>query len=109
MVSGCTCNGKNPFGLARLDAASDTTLRPGDIVATKTGLVAYTGSSNSAANFTPIENYARLSKSTREKLAETKVMPHTTGSAPSVETTSSITPVADNPRDANRGRVQFAR
>jgi hypothetical protein len=109
MVSGCTCNGKNAFGLARLDATNDTTLRQGDIVATKTGLVAYTGSSNNAANFTPVESYARLSKSTREKLAETKVMPQTTGSAPAPETTSSITPVNDNPRAPNRGQIQFAR
>jgi len=109
MVSGCTCNGRNPFGLARLDAANDPTLRQGDIVATKTGLVAFTGTGNNAANFTPVENYARLSKSTREKLAETKVMPHTTGAAAAPETTSSITPVMDSPRAPNRGQVQFAR
>lgn len=109
MVASCTCNGKNAFGLARLDATNDPTLRQGDIVATKTGLVAYTGSNNNAANFTPIENYSRLSKSTREKLAETKIMPPTPGAPNAAETTSSITPVTDNPRDNIRGTVQFAR
>ena len=109
MVAGCTCNGKNAFGLARLDAANDPTLRQGDIVATKTGLVAYTGTSNSAASFTPIENYSRLSKSTREKLAETKIMPPTPGTANATDITSSVTPITDNPRDGNRGSVQFAR
>jgi len=34
IVAGCTCNGRDPFGLVTLDAASDPTLRPGDIVAT---------------------------------------------------------------------------
>jgi hypothetical protein len=33
MVPGCTCNGKDAFGLARIDIAQDPTLRPGDIVA----------------------------------------------------------------------------
>ena len=109
MVAGCTCNGKNAFGLARLDAANDPTLRQGDIVATRTGLVAYTGTSNSAASFTPIENYSRLSKSTREKLAETKIMPPTPGTANATDITSSVTPITDNPRDGNRGSVQYAR
>ena len=34
IVPGCTCNGKDAFGLAKIDAAHDPTLRPGDIVAT---------------------------------------------------------------------------
>jgi hypothetical protein len=33
IVEGCTCNGKDAFGLARIDVATDPTLRPGDIVA----------------------------------------------------------------------------
>lgn len=34
IVPGCTCNGKDAFGLAKIDVANDPTLRPGDIVAT---------------------------------------------------------------------------
>jgi hypothetical protein len=34
IVPNCTCNGKDPFGLAKIDVKSDPTLRPGDIVAT---------------------------------------------------------------------------
>lgn len=34
IVPGCTCNGKDSFGLARIDIAQDPTVRPGDIVAT---------------------------------------------------------------------------
>jgi hypothetical protein len=32
VLSNCTCNGKDAFGLAKIDVASDPTLRPGDIV-----------------------------------------------------------------------------
>jgi hypothetical protein len=34
IVPGCTCNGKNEFGLAKIDVKSDPTLKPGDIIAT---------------------------------------------------------------------------
>jgi hypothetical protein len=34
IVSGCTCNGKDSFGTATIDASADPTLRKGDIVAT---------------------------------------------------------------------------
>jgi hypothetical protein len=37
LVDGCTCNGRTAFGLARIDAASDPTLRQGDIIATADG------------------------------------------------------------------------
>ena len=33
IVDGCTCNGKDSFGLARIDINADPTLRQGDIVA----------------------------------------------------------------------------
>jgi hypothetical protein len=108
LISGCTCNGRNPFGLARLDAGNDPTLRQGDIVAGKSGLMAFTGSRNSTAEFTPVENYSRLSKTAREKLAETKVAPTTNGSAATADITSAI-PVTDNPRETGRPTVQFGR
>jgi hypothetical protein len=34
IVSSCTCNGKDSFGTATIDASADPTLRKGDIVAT---------------------------------------------------------------------------
>lgn len=43
LVEGCTCNGRDPFGLARIDVRDDPTLRPGDIVATSAGLMQATG------------------------------------------------------------------
>src|ERR1700732_142262 len=39
----CTCNGRDPAGLAPVDLTLDTSLRPGDVVATSDGLVAFTG------------------------------------------------------------------
>lgn len=39
IVAGCTCNGKNQFGLARVDVHDDPTLRKGDIVAGPDGMM----------------------------------------------------------------------
>jgi hypothetical protein len=54
VVPNCTCNGKDAFGLARIDVKSDSTLRPGDIVSTKEGLVAYGGERGQPRAFTPV-------------------------------------------------------
>ncbi len=43
IVAGCTCNGHDAFGTAAMKVEDDPTLRPDDLVATKTGLVRYTG------------------------------------------------------------------
>ncbi len=57
----------------------DPTLRPGDIVATNAGLMAYNGSSGSArkqaASYTPVASYSGLSSDLRRKLTETKIAP----------------------------------
>lgn len=73
LVQGCSCNGRTSFGLAQIDPRYDPTLRPGDVVATANGFAAYTGAPNRVAEFTPVQNYSPLAKSTRDKLAETKV------------------------------------
>jgi len=39
LVAGCTCNGKDPVGLAKVEPEKDPTLRSGDIVAGANGLV----------------------------------------------------------------------
>jgi Protein of unknown function (DUF2865) len=72
LVPDCTCNGKDGFGLASIDAENDPTLQPGDVVATASGLMAYTpGRSRrgDAANFTPIDRYSGLSGELRHHLA----------------------------------------
>ncbi len=43
IVPGCTCNGHDTFGTAAMKLEDDPTLRPDDLVATKNGLVRYTG------------------------------------------------------------------
>ena len=53
LVANCSCNGKDPFGLATLDVKTDPTLRPGDIISTKEGLMTYSGRSGQSA-FTPV-------------------------------------------------------
>ena len=78
IVPGCTCNGKDAFGLVTTPVDEDPTLRPGDIVATNNGLMAYNGSTGTkkqTASYTPISSYSGLSGDLRRKLTETKVAP----------------------------------
>lgn len=74
LVADCTCNGKTPYGLARLDAKADPTLRSGDLVATRDGMVAYSGSRRQTAEFTPVENYSGLSQEMRRKVSALKIV-----------------------------------
>lgn len=70
LVAGCTCNGNNPFGLARFPVDRDPTLRKGDIVATQTGFMAYNGKPQHMQEaYTPIDD-ARVAKSLRRRLAD---------------------------------------
>lgn len=56
LVPNCTCNGKDAFGLAPFDSKYDPTLRPGDIVTTKHGFVAFTGKRGGQLDeFTPVD------------------------------------------------------
>ncbi len=56
LVADCTCNGKDAFGLSPIDVSSDPTLRPGDIVATANGPMAYAGKPDGhTAAFTPVD------------------------------------------------------
>jgi len=75
LVAGCTCNGKDVFGLARIPAADDPTLQTGDMLAAKDGLKVFHESSRRASNFTPVRNYSRLPKRVREKLATIPIGP----------------------------------
>ncbi len=75
LAPGCTCNGRDQFGLARMDVNNDPTLRHGDVVATKNGLMAFAGAKNNVADFTPIDNYRGLSQAARGKLSSVKIMP----------------------------------
>jgi len=43
IVAGCTCNGRDTFGLAPMETAADPTLRPGDVVVTAEGPMSFKG------------------------------------------------------------------
>jgi len=85
-VAGCTCNGRNQFGLAHIDINSDPTLKPGDVVASRNGLMAFVGR-NGGADFTPAASYPGLSPAYRAQLSGIRIA----RSAPDdPETTSSL-------------------
>jgi len=74
----CTCNGHNPAGLARVDLALDGSLRPGDVLATTDGLVAYSGvrvGNDQAPDFTPVASFPGLTPEVRARLNDMKVAP----------------------------------
>ena len=73
----CTCNGRNPVGLAAIDVALDDTLRPGDVVATTDGLVAYSGIgiNDPTPEFTPVSSFPGLTPQLRARLNDLKVAP----------------------------------
>ena len=74
----CTCNGRDPAGLAAIDLTLDTSLRAGDVIATTDGLVAYSGvrvGNSQTAEFTPIASYPGLTAEVRAHLKELKVAP----------------------------------
>jgi hypothetical protein len=100
VTDSCSCNGKDGLGLARVEAGTDPTLRPGDIVATDGGLSMYNGR-NRNAEFTPISS---SSGEWARRLAEVKVDP-----APPSE---KIEPVANDepkPRKARQASRQASR
>jgi hypothetical protein len=101
----CTCNGRDPTGLAPVDLTLDTSLRPGDVVATTDGLVAFTGvrvGANQTADFTPVASYPGLTTDVRTRLGEMKVTPATAemvSEAPLPETRNDVaTPVLVVPK-----------
>jgi hypothetical protein len=109
----CTCNGRSPSGLAPVDLAFDTSLRPGDVVATTDGLVAYSGTRPGAghtAEFTPVAAYPGLTADVRARLGEMKVAPVTAEMVGEIvtpdarEVTSSI-PKTAPPKVAKRAEV----
>jgi len=112
IVPGCTCNGKDAFGLVATPIEEDATLRPGDIVATSNGLMAYNGSNGRRhVAFTPVASYGGLSADLRRKLTETKIAPAVEASATSaqIKPVVLIKPVAQiKPVDAKSASAQPA-
>ena len=84
LAANCTCNGRDVLGLTSFNVKNDPTLRPGDIVSTVDGLLAFAGKSEQGAVFTPV-NPATLPANLR---------PGTSQSAPPQSTEP---PVEDDP------------
>ena len=113
----CTCNGRDPSGLAPVDLALDTSLRAGDVIATSDGLVAYTGvrvGNEQTADFTPIASYPGLTAAIRARLGEMRVAPVTAemaSDAPLPETSrdvalpASVVPKSAAPKPARRAEA----
>lgn len=97
----CTCNGRDPAGLAPVDLSLDTTLRPGDVVATANGLVAYSGvktANGQTITFTPVNSYPGLTADLRARLGEMKVTPVAAEIAEDSFTPPDITGTLPEPR-----------
>jgi hypothetical protein len=104
LVAGATCNGRDRFGLAHVDVTTDPTLRPGDIVATKTGLVAFTAMKNKVAEFAPVNDSRGVPKGTRDKLAGVKIMPPAPGASKLLSLTGQTGASHDDNRSAQLSR-----
>jgi Protein of unknown function (DUF2865) len=75
IVPGCTCNGKDAFGLVNTPLEEDATLRPGDIVATNDGLMAVNAGRDGKQSLTPVASYSGISAELRQRLTETRIAP----------------------------------
>jgi len=90
----CTCNGHNPAGLAPIDLALDGSLRPGDVLATTNGLVAYSGirvGNDQTPDFTPVASFPGLTPEVRARLNDMKVAPARADMAANNAATSEVT------------------
>ena len=92
----CTCNGRDSAGLAPVDLTLDSSLRPGDLVATTDGLMAYSGvrlGNSQTAEFTPVASYPGLTSEVRARLNDMKVAPNpATLASDAPETVQVVTP-----------------
>jgi hypothetical protein len=70
IVAGCTCNGKDQFGLAPVSIEHDATLRKGDIIAGANGLLV----ANPAADKRAALNFSPLSESVRVRFKQVPVV-----------------------------------
>jgi hypothetical protein len=71
IVENCTCNGRDPFGVAKVDLDNDPTLQGGDLVVQSTGFSVYRGT---PGEYIPIEK-AGMSAALVKQLIATKILP----------------------------------
>jgi hypothetical protein len=105
----CTCNGRNAAGLAAINLALDDTLRPGDVIATNDGLVAYSGIGvkEPTREFTPVSSFPGLTPHLRARLNDIKVAPaqeHIAANTTATPLVSRTPPAANNSSKPSRAR-----
>lgn len=103
-VAGCTCNGRDAFGLVIPSATDDPTLRSGDIVASEQGFLAYAGGRRQNAEFTPITKSGAASD-LRQKLAGAKIVPRNATPVPTAEQFAAMRAATDDGSPADRKRT----
>jgi hypothetical protein len=105
----CTCTGRGPAGLAQVDLSLDTSLRPGDVVATGNGLAAYSGSRGGGSlDFTPVASFPGLTSDVRARLGEMKVSPNDAPATASVAAPPAPVAQSAKPPGARRAAVANA-
>lgn len=72
LVQGCTCNGKDPVGLASISIDQDKTIRKGDIVAGENGLIVASQMADRKRG--GVANYSPAPRSIREKFERAHAM-----------------------------------
>jgi hypothetical protein len=105
IIPSCSCNGRTNYGLTHMPVTTDPTLRPGDIVATNSGLSIYNSRGpNQQPSFTPIDS-ASVSKGLRAQFADVKVTPRADAGAASDMTGQAAAGAGTSPRGGGRGEV----
>ena len=113
----CTCNGRDPAGLAPVDLSLDGSLKAGDVIATTSGLVAYSGARlglNQTPDFTPVASFPGLTSDIRAKLGEMKVAPVSADTLDSEDAQAAVpapapapVPVAQKPATPKAKRAEL--
>jgi hypothetical protein len=109
MRADCTCNGRDPAGLAPVDLTLDTSLRAGDVIATTDGLVAYSGvrlGVEQTAEFTPVAAYPGLTAEVRARLGEMKVAPVRAETVANQAPPPDVAPPANKPVSTRAKRAE---
>lgn len=95
VVEGCTCNGRDPFGVVNVDIENDPTLRSGDVVVQPKGLTVFRGGKApyKSSDFTPI-GQSKMSPVLLKQLSAIKVLPNNPNAPFAMTVTVRQAPVA---------------
>ncbi len=103
MVDECSCNGIENIGITNIEAETDPTLQPGDIIVTEEGAKVYRGAQGrpTPASFVPVSEYRGMSPAMRKNLSEMRI----TRVPEPVTARAGIAPGATGPAAENPGAV----